>query len=490
VDYLLGNSHSGSLVYVHSSIKALQQAYPSEDFAGVIIQGLYKGYESYGRQNSPFCLVPETKVLKDDLTWVELGTIQEGDTLVGFDEYPQIRRGTTAKRDWRKARVEKLSRVKMDCVKITFEDGKVITCSKDHMWLTSQNVAGFNAATTKWTKTSELRPKNQYPTSPSRMSKMIDVWETDTTYNAGYVAGLLDGEGYVSHVETTRRGGEKYVSLGFSQKPGPVMDRMREAYDQLGLKYHGPYEPHTKTGHSASTLLVNRKADLLRLLGSIRPQRLLDKLDLEGLGTVTPIGRPIAVISVEDVGLKEVVTIQTSTRTFVAEGLPSHNCYAYVKYGQPPFTKDQFAYDYKAGWKKYPTWTMEGGTKDWVNKMPEEVLADQFPRTPPIFVNDDLIEAFFRQQETRQIEIQMAHEICKRDDVTLDAATYMLDKVFPQRFDQCQPAYGYDCSYRNLCHGPDVDPLDIGYIYRDTEHLAPFIEKLNENNNNPTSGST
>lgn len=41
-------------VQLHSSIKAVQETLGHE-VSGVIVQGLYKGYESYGRQNSPFC---------------------------------------------------------------------------------------------------------------------------------------------------------------------------------------------------------------------------------------------------------------------------------------------------------------------------------------------------------------------------------------------------------------------------------------------------
>lgn len=41
-------------VQLHSSIKAVE-ATLGHPVVGVIVQGLYKGYESYGRQNSPFC---------------------------------------------------------------------------------------------------------------------------------------------------------------------------------------------------------------------------------------------------------------------------------------------------------------------------------------------------------------------------------------------------------------------------------------------------
>jgi hypothetical protein len=85
-------------------------------------------------------------------------------------------------------------------------------------------------------------------------------------------------------------------------------------------------------------------------------------------------------------------------------------CYAYKKYGNPPFTLDQVAYEFKAGFKRYPTWELEGGLKKWIDDMPESVLANQFPMTPPIIVNEDLVQAFFVQRWHREMEIQDAHE--------------------------------------------------------------------------------
>lgn len=41
-------------VQLHSTVKAIESKL-GETVTGVIVQGLYKGYESYGKQNSPFC---------------------------------------------------------------------------------------------------------------------------------------------------------------------------------------------------------------------------------------------------------------------------------------------------------------------------------------------------------------------------------------------------------------------------------------------------
>lgn len=130
-------------------------------------------------------------------------------------------------------------------------------------------------------------------------------------------------------------------------------------------------------------------------------------------------------------------------------------CYAYMKKGNPPFTQDVIGYEWKSGLKRYPTWELEGGVKKWVEDMPEEVLGNQFPMTAPIMINEELVEAFFRQLRIRETEIRNGGDI---------------DLVFPQRFDQCVPSFGYSCEFRKLCHGNVDDPLTVGYTYREPHH--------------------
>lgn len=156
-------------------------------------------------------------------------------------------------------------------------------------------------------------------------------------------------------------------------------------------------------------------------------------------------------------------------------------CYAYKKHGNPPFTQDQISYKYLAGWRKFPVWELEGGVKKWVDNMPDEILADQFPQTPPIFVNNELIEAFFRQQDVRQNEIVDAITMIKRSP---DLAQVFMDTAFPQNFEACVPSWGrFECPYKILCHGPTIDPLKIGFVARNTTHLEPFYKVLKEQEN-------
>jgi hypothetical protein len=133
-------------------------------------------------------------------------------------------------------------------------------------------------------------------------------------------------------------------------------------------------------------------------------------------------------------------------------------CYAYKKSGNPPFTQDQVAYEFKAGFKRYPTWQLDGGVKAWINGMPENVLADQFPLTQPIMVNEDLVNSFFKQRLAREQEIASFYG---NEDI---------DRIFPQKFDQCVPTFGKPCVFKKLCHGNVEDPLNDGFELRTPHH--------------------
>lgn len=152
-------------------------------------------------------------------------------------------------------------------------------------------------------------------------------------------------------------------------------------------------------------------------------------------------------------------------------------CYAYGKQGQPPFSKTEYSYEYKYGLRRIPTWELDGGTKAWVEGMPEAILADQFPQTPPIFCNDDLIENYFMQRAMRELEIKMAKQIIATADEL--GTKVVLNGAFPQRFDRCKipttpPRL---CPMRLLCHGNCKDPLKAGFTKREPHHELEITQQ-------------
>ena len=189
-----------------------------------------------------------------------------------------------------------------------------------------------------------------------------------------------------------------------------------------------------------------------------------------------------AIKATRDLDVSQVI-VQGLYKGFSSYGKQSSPfCYAYFKKGQPPFSKDQLEYSYKAGLKRVPVWEMEGGVKKWVEGMPEEILSEQFPQVPPIFINDDLINSFFKQRSFREREIDLANGLISHADE--EARKSILDVAFPQKFDSCSSYYGRACEYLRICHGNVNDPLNEGWEERVPHHQLEIDQwNLKENEN-------
>src|SRR5581483_7042527 len=86
-------------------------------------------------------------VLTADLRWVEAGSVEEGDTLVGFDEVAP----PNARRRYRTATVEAVAPLVLPCYDLTFDDGTQVRASYDHKWLVRDS-SGIN----RWRDTEAL----------------------------------------------------------------------------------------------------------------------------------------------------------------------------------------------------------------------------------------------------------------------------------------------------------------------------------------------
>lgn len=128
----------------------------------------------------------------------------------------------------------------------------------------------------------------------------------------------------------------------------------------------------------------------------------------------------------------------------------------------------EYSYEYKKskGWELFAA-NEEFEGSEWVDNMPTEILSEQFPQTGPIFVREDIAETWFRQQLIREQEVADALQQLETVTDVLQIQP-ILDKYFKQNFSHCEPAYGYDCEFKNYCWIPHVnaDPLGSGQFKR------------------------
>ncbi len=150
-------------------------------------------------------------------------------------------------------------------------------------------------------------------------------------------------------------------------------------------------------------------------------------------------------------------------------------CYAYARRPYPPFDKGEVRYDYAPGFKRTATWNLDGGVSKWVAGMSSDLLREQYPCTPLIFVKDELVDSFFAQRALREGEMVQAKALLNMADNKDQVFKNYLDAFFPQKFDQCVPYFGKPCPYRNLCFGAISDPLKQGFEVREAHHAMELL---------------
>jgi len=335
-----------------------------------------------------YCLAPDTPILHADMIWRPIGEVRVGDALAGFDEYPapgatrKIRRAvvehviwsrrpsmrivtrhtdvtTTAEHRWLQARDFRWSRTSelmpgrsLRHVPVTvteepdddYRAGYVAGLSlgdgtfryapggrSDELgspaasfWVALVDgeplrrlveylrTFGVEAAIRPFTGSILGRRPMQKVEVRSRqrlaiVHRLLTHAGDSRGYRRGFVAGFFDA------------GGSNSDSLRISRVDVSVLERVARYARSLGFEL----EPRAA---AASTIrLVGRMLDRMRFFAVVRPairrklRALFDRemnLDPEPVEAIEP-GR-----------LRDVVDIQTSTRTFFAAGLATHNCYA------------------------------------------------------------------------------------------------------------------------------------------------------------------
>jgi len=258
------------------------------------------------------CISPDSRVLTASLDWVNASSLVVGDKLLAFDEIPE-RRGKLNIRRFRVASVDSIGVVRMPASRIVTEKRQLVA-GNEHQWLRrwgSHRI--FN-----WSRTSDLlQPSGKWSNGVGvRIATLCAPWSVLQTREAGYLAGVLDGEGSISS------------GLEFAQKRGnALVAQALRCADTLGLKFtegnlrHGVCS-YKLCGEDSAFFHITTAASLgARRLQAIAASRL--------------IGRTIAstknqhdrVLFVEPVGERDLIGIGTSTHTLIVDGYLSHNSY-------------------------------------------------------------------------------------------------------------------------------------------------------------------
>ncbi len=267
--------------------------------------------------SSAYCNDPFTPVLKSNLTWSPISSLEVGDKLIGFEEVkwgvlprpPKIQESTVLS-----TRTFKAPRYR-----IVTDRGELI-CTPNHAWLVRNALSstGETRSIERWLRTDSLGVGDGivYFTRP---------WTQRNTREAGWLAGILDGEG--TYAKAKR--GRVYIA----QKAGRIFDQAVVAAQALGFKATQYSYKENGVGNIAVDAVGDGAIwDGLEVIGSLGATRLIANArhNWENANLYANAGgnKKIAtarVLAIEELAKGDVTGITTSTSTFIANGFCSHN---------------------------------------------------------------------------------------------------------------------------------------------------------------------
>jgi hypothetical protein len=261
------------------------------------------------------CLAGHHRVLTKDLQWKKISELREGDKLLNFtSERVGCNHG---QRQWEVGTVIHNKPSIEDTLKITLSNGQEIICTPEHPWL-----ARYNPPKRDWSKrTSQNWVKAKDLKIGAYIPKFIDTWEEDRSYESGYIAAFIDGEGSIIHGKTSTGG--HCMALTATQNEGVVLDEYIKCVNHLGFDFSDYNYSHI-TDKRHDIRIKGGRSETIRLLGTCRPQKLGTQFEPDKLGKLTRI-QDVKIVDIAPNGEYEIYKLAVDNETYIAEGFGMHN---------------------------------------------------------------------------------------------------------------------------------------------------------------------
>jgi hypothetical protein len=248
------------------------------------------------------CVDPEHKILMADMSYKKAGDVQVGDKIITIQESPEK---AYSRRKFIKTEVTFSQIIKKPKLQITLSDGTVLKCSQDHPFLFPKGKA--NGANWTWRKAEDFKIGDY-------LTRIVPEWETDLSYDAGYLAAALDGEGYIRATKGLR--------MGFAQKDNVMLSEFNRIALIKGVKTN-QYTHDTPVNR----IQIDGIFNVFKCLGSIKPKRLLDNF-INNLNTCMHVpnnNTRTYIIDIKKIGIGDVMGLSTKEGTYISDGFASHN---------------------------------------------------------------------------------------------------------------------------------------------------------------------
>lgn len=250
------------------------------------------------------CVGLNSLILCSDLTYKRAESLKIGDRLLAFDE--KASKLVESKVTYTKC-------IKKYCYLVSFKDRSIIA-THDHPWLLRDKAhkrPKGSSASKLWKKTNELSVGDKIVSLP--------IWEYEDSWESGWVAGNYDGEGSLVTSGQTRR-------LSYYQAVGPVLTSMTNILKERGFDFSVDVRRRQENWKDVGSVNIRGGwPEILRHLGTFRPLRLLEKAQKVWLNRPLNGVGDSEVVSISYVGPQWVLGLSTSSKTYIANGLFSHN---------------------------------------------------------------------------------------------------------------------------------------------------------------------
>lgn len=285
------------------------------------------------------CLTPDALVLTSDLRWVELGDLRVGDRLLSFEE----ERSRAQARLWKEGIVTHTHREIQDVYDVELENGDHIKTTPDHKWLARKRCGGSYT----WVKTKDLwvngyNIQGQRKSGPhtdktcSVVCKPFEVVFQDLSSDSGWLAGMIDADGYLCQQNIRNPDGSLRYGLRVGVAQCDKYPKIQEKLIRLIERFTQNNKPCRQSMDKNRNPLLNSNyrswqflvtgtnVEKLHFLMRIRPLK-MDKLNIDKLGMIRS-RYDSKVKKIKYIGKEEIVVLETSTHTFIANGYAMHNC--------------------------------------------------------------------------------------------------------------------------------------------------------------------
>ena len=293
--------------YIHERLEA--QLKETGKVRAIILKGRQQGC----------CFAQHMRVLTSDYRWIQIKDVKVGDSLYALDEEP-ISINVNGRKTDRKiclATIEAKVYFKKQAFEVCLSNGVKLEVTGDHRMLFRQR----GGCLSLW------RDIDSAVVGDYIRSFSCPPQDYEPTYEDGWFAGLLDGEGSFGCYPAAR--------IALSQVEGAVLQRAKKYLEDRGIRYYELVDKRIKCGQRnkmgdkpVHCIRIDRQADIIKILTMTRPSRFVARPEFVGKSlpnSCDGFESWVKIESIRSIGEIEVVDLQTSAKTFICEGLVSHN---------------------------------------------------------------------------------------------------------------------------------------------------------------------